>query len=801
MGVHCSLRGCGMFQEPFFLHPPGSRPRDGIYINPMSAYIGDPPKPKDTAESFYLHSPHDLVYTRITRLFSETDKHRHFEKKDETLTVKVDVHINNGDRPASGNCYAVKSEIVRDTSEHAYEQIGSRQESEAVGAVARKRLPENASEDSRSRKTDRRYSRSSSASESSNVSSEVPCFSSSASTPSLSRNSSNERIGKHAKVNPEIFQERKELAGLQVESEKEVKPATAGASLAKPPPPPPPPPPPDREDVVVVLVNSKPTSTDQAIGRDGKKELSGETNRDGKIIDSGVAAAPCAPTSATLPASNSSGGSSATSATNKSDVSCGEHQQPEVPPASPPADTEEIKASQTSHLVNRHMVLPFIPPKFANADSNTLLKPSEYLRSICKPSAKNSLSKARSVRRACPRGRVDRGSDHVRTPFTRNLDVRRSVDNLDIQSRVPDRREFTVADEEEEDQEEEEEEDEEPEKEEDEEAPRPRPQPQQQQQQQLGSAAAAPVPAPPLPSTENASSGPPPPPLSPLQRLRRNGEEIGTGQGSATAAETEQSIAKAAQPLATISIQDLTSIQLRRTTAKMNATKTFSAPPPRSVSMTNVSETFFVQKTDLIAELKKTKDIPGIKKLKVEMAQVEKTQEQNLMSEISKAFSVSNFVDQIPEKDSSGNLIPIWKRQMLARKAAERAKKELEEQIARENEERRQKAIPAWKRQLLAKKDVEEKKLSNAPSAASVAGATAVAAKADGPAFQKRDASPSAAQTNRSEEKSESEEKKTEGNRGGHLAEPEEDDDDDAQIIIPWRAQLRKTNSKLNILD
>lgn len=47
---------------------------------------------------------------------------------------------------------------------------------------------------------------------------------------------------------------------------------------------------------------------------------------------------------------------------------------------------------------------------------------------------------------------------------------------------------------------------------------------------------------------------------------------------------------------------------------------------------------------------------------------------------------------------------------MLARKAAERAKKELEEQIARETEERRQKAIPAWKRQLLAKKDNEEKR-------------------------------------------------------------------------------------------
>lgn len=87
-------------------------------------------------------------------------------------------------------------------------------------------------------------------------------------------------------------------------------------------------------------------------------------------------------------------------ATNKSDASSsGEHpQQPEVPAlASAPVDADEIKANQASHLVNRHMVLPFIPPKFANADSNTLLKPSEYLKSICKVSSKNSLSKARSV--------------------------------------------------------------------------------------------------------------------------------------------------------------------------------------------------------------------------------------------------------------------------------------------------------------------------------------------------------------------------------------------------------------------
>ncbi|CAL7948042.1 unnamed protein product [Xylocopa violacea] len=728
----CSLRGCGMFQEPFFLHPPGSRPRDGIYINPMTAYIGEPAtKPKDT-ESFYLHSPHDLVYTRITRLFADTDKHRHFEKKEEPLTVKVDVHINNAipvDR--SG-----KQETVREPSEHTYEQICLRQDPE-IGSAPPKKQPDNASDRSRSRKTDRRYSRSSSASESSNVSSEIPaCFSSSASTPSLSRNSSNERTAKHEKKDPTT-------SSSQVESEKEMKPVNGAASFAKPPPPPPPPPPPDKEDVLVLLVNAKQTTNAESTLRDEKRDVSEESNRNGRRENASLA-----------PSSK---------ATNKSDVSCGEHQQPEVPPASPAADTEEIKTSQTCHLVNKHMVLPFIPPKFANADSNTLLKPSEYLKSICKGSTKNSLSKARSV------------------------------DNLDIQSRGGDRREVCSRPRGERNPEEEDEEEEE------EEEGDGLVDVESAEGESAETAAEATVTA----ERKGPAAGPPPPPLSPLQKLRRTGEEYESAKASS-------------QPLATISIQDLTSIQLRRTTAKMNATKTFSAPPPRSVSMTNgtstsvhrppfpathryfitprpkVSESFFVQKTDLIAELKRTKDIPGIKKLKVEMAQVEKTQEQNLMSEISKAFNVSNFVDQIPEKDSSGNVIPIWKRQMLARKAAERAKKELEEQIARENEERRQKAIPAWKRQLLAKKDNEEKRLNQAHATVPT---IKVDATTSSPARREPSPSPSPSPQQRHEEKPEADDKKHDANPP-----PNRTADDDAQII-PWRAQLRKTSSKLSILD
>ena len=71
-------------------------------------------------------------------------------------------------------------------------------------------------------------------------------------------------------------------------------------------------------------------------------------------------------------------------------------------------------------------------------------------------------------------------------------------------------------------------------------------------------------------------------------------------------------------------------------------------------------------------------------------------------------MTTCNFFLQIPEKDATGNLIPAWKRQMMAKKAAERARKELEEQMLKEAEQKRLQAIPPWKRQLLAKKEEHE---------------------------------------------------------------------------------------------
>lgn len=69
---------------------------------------------------------------------------------------------------------------------------------------------------------------------------------------------------------------------------------------------------------------------------------------------------------------------------------------------------------------------------------------------------------------------------------------------------------------------------------------------------------------------------------------------------------------------------------------------------------------------------------------------------------------------QVPEKDAAGNAIPAWKRQMMARRAAEKAKKDLEKELAGEAERRRAAALPAWKRQLLQRREGTVDRLTSA---------------------------------------------------------------------------------------
>lgn len=98
------------------------------------------------------------------------------------------------------------------------------------------------------------------------------------------------------------------------------------------------------------------------------------------------------------------------------------------------------------------------------------------------------------------------------------------------------------------------------------------------------------------------------------------------------------------QPLAAISSAELSAVRLRAPAAK-----TLSAPPARSVSLQCLPSAadYRSAKTDLIEELKMSKDITGIKKLKVERARRESLQDKETFTEFTKRFTAENFVDQV----------------------------------------------------------------------------------------------------------------------------------------------------------
>lgn len=60
--------------------------------------------------------------------------------------------------------------------------------------------------------------------------------------------------------------------------------------------------------------------------------------------------------------------------------------------------------------------------------------------------------------------------------------------------------------------------------------------------------------------------------------------------------------------------------------------------------LSSTNESFLNQKIDLIAELKISKDIHGIKKMKVEKAKLE---DRETYADLSRQFTANHFVDQV----------------------------------------------------------------------------------------------------------------------------------------------------------
>ncbi|XP_026809054.1 uncharacterized protein LOC113551172 isoform X2 [Rhopalosiphum maidis] len=255
------------------------------------------------------------------------------------------------------------------------------------------------------------------------------------------------------------------------------------------------------------------------------------------------------------------------------------------------------------------------------------------------------------------------------------------------------------------------------------------------------------------------------------------------------------------QPLAAISIHDLHSVQLKKTpgTVKImqnnnnDADKHSGAVPPLQA-----------QRQDLIAELKMSKDINGIKKMKVEKVKMDEMSEKQKINEITKQLSPDNIIDQIPEKDANGNVIPAWKRQMMAKKAAEKARKDMEEELSRQAEEKRLQSLPPWKRQLMQNKRQDDKLSNNGkpPPPAPMAKVTFADTATDGqnkendlPAVDDESVPDTDEKPSVPQPPSQQQQHVSNNNT------KDADSDDGLAKIIPWRAQLRKTNSTLNLLE
>jgi len=312
-----------------------------------------------------------------------------------------------------------------------------------------------------------------------------------------------------------------------------------------------------------------------------------------------------------------------------------------------------------------HMVLPFIPPKFPSlkGEGHNLIKPSEYLK---------SLNKIGSLPRG-PAGIPDFGQyDETSSQSSCESGIDSPGSSLPSSGVSP-----------------------------------PLPATQlpviKEDDDVVAWSAGVPPPPPPPPMAPL----PPPPPPPPHPTLKATQSAPATIQHS-----TKESKSSAPQASMAISMRDLQSVQLKKTEGgggRQPLEKTVSDP---FAKLRIPAQKGFGGETkgDLISELKLSHAVGGVGKLRSEQHKAQEEVEKEQYRKFLGQFTAENFLRKIPSTDPAGNEIPKWKREMLAKKAADKAKQEALDERARIEEERKMQAIPAWKRQLLAQKDGDSSK-------------------------------------------------------------------------------------------
>ncbi|CAH1981468.1 unnamed protein product [Acanthoscelides obtectus] len=579
--------------EPFFLHPPLSdrslepahATENGLYINPMTKHRNSASSSSESScsgsvngESFYLHNPQEVIYNRVKDLFEAPAQRQSLS----ALTVKVEVHSSSSGAGSDENLSSSDLSERSGDHEHDYEDIYLVRED-----ANKKGLEDKERKNSRSQSRDSgSHSRSGSVSSSNSGCNVVVKVTNGKEekSPPFKTNEFLPKPQKIEKIEKKVVKKEEEDKSNNQNNDHNIS-ATSSSPSQQPPSPPTSSPPerhpqPQSQSTPDSSPKSKLTSRHSL---PPPKTQPTNQLRPLQRLESAPPPPPPLPLVMPAPEDDEPRGAEIVEVVEEptirpSDVvkgmcssmsalsarrlnsSCSDLTIVSLDPETISGGGTISSSGGVSgvHLVNKQRVLPFVPPSFPGSNSNNLIKPSEYLKSIS--DKRSSVSSSRSLSESEDGGPILQNGWHNRPAI------------------------------------------------------------------------------PTLEDKKEGSVGPPPPPLPDFQE----------NEGSTEKNAVEPNTRRQDQPLSAISIQDLNSVQLKRTLGdKTVASKTFSAPT-RSMSLQCLqSEPYLAQKTDLIAELKMSRDIVGIKKMKMERAKTEESKEKEIFTEISRQFTTTRFVDKV----------------------------------------------------------------------------------------------------------------------------------------------------------